>query len=277
MQGAIEKFRAAKATNTDLGINVETEIADVRRKVATDLAQQGEALAKAGDFPAAEAKFKAALELEPPPDTPVYVYVPAGSFTMGAGAEDEREISRSHSRSNFHLRETAASSHPGRLLDPAHRSDQRPVLALRGSQSCEPPADGNIRYRMPSLRSSRSRASTGTRPERTLNGQAAGCLRRRSGRRRAEEAWRFLKTRWWVGGQRSATIRWIGPIPGARSPTNGIQPEKRLLNFAGTGLGTWSAVGSYPKEPVPTAPWTWRAMCGNGRVACGARTIRSRI
>ena len=89
-QGAIEKFRAAKATKTDLGIDVETEIEDVRRQVATRLVQEGEALAKGGDFPAAEAKFKAALALEPPPDTPVYVYVPAGEFVMGAGAEDDR-------------------------------------------------------------------------------------------------------------------------------------------------------------------------------------------
>ena len=83
--GAIEKFRAAQATQTELGIDVETEIADVRRKVATDLAREGEAAAKAGDFPAAEAKFKAALALAPPPDTPVYVYVPAGEFVMGEG------------------------------------------------------------------------------------------------------------------------------------------------------------------------------------------------
>ena len=63
-QGAIEKFRAAQATNTDLGIDVETEIEDVRRQVATKLVQEGEALAKGGDFPAAEAKFKAALALD---------------------------------------------------------------------------------------------------------------------------------------------------------------------------------------------------------------------
>ena len=57
----------------------------MRRQVATRLVQEGEALAKGGDFPAAEAKFKAALALEPPPDTPVYVYVPAGAFFMGRG------------------------------------------------------------------------------------------------------------------------------------------------------------------------------------------------
>ncbi|MGB3220594.1 MAG: hypothetical protein WBD79_24615, partial [Anaerolineae bacterium] len=40
-QGAIDKFRAAQATRTDLGIDVETEIADVRRQVATRLVQEG--------------------------------------------------------------------------------------------------------------------------------------------------------------------------------------------------------------------------------------------
>ena len=94
-QGAIDKFRAAKATKTDLGIDVETEIADVRRQVATRLVQEGEALAKDGDFPAAEAKFKAALALEPPPDTPVYVYVPAGAVRHG-GEMDRRSMSREH-------------------------------------------------------------------------------------------------------------------------------------------------------------------------------------
>ena len=97
-EGAIDKLRAAQATHADLGVDVEAEIEDVRRQVATRLVQEGEALAKDGDYRGAEAKFKAALALEPPPDTPVYVYVPAGEFLMG-GADGERRTGPTSTRS----------------------------------------------------------------------------------------------------------------------------------------------------------------------------------
>ena len=152
-QGAIDKFQAAQATNTDLGIKVETEIEDVRRQVATRLVQEGEALAKAGDFPGAEAKFKAALALEPPPDTPVYVYVRAGEFVMGAGAEDERLLKFAGLD-----KPDERPQHPvtldGYWIQRTEVTNAQYLRCVKAGEAgeadgCKPPDDGNIRYRDP--------------------------------------------------------------------------------------------------------------------------------
>ncbi len=82
--GAIEKLRAAE----DLGMDIEVEIEDVRRQGAIHLVQEGEIRARMGDIIGADEKFEAALALDPPPDVPVYIYVPAGEFLMGAGTDD---------------------------------------------------------------------------------------------------------------------------------------------------------------------------------------------
>ncbi len=170
--GGHREVPRSQATQTDLGINVETEIEDVRRQVATQWVQQGEALAKGGDFLAAEAKFKAALALDPPPDTPVYVYVPAGPFFMGEDASSAFTgtlpaywIQRTEVTNAQYLRCVEAGSRGGMA------ASRRPTATS---------ATG-----IPSSRSSRSRASPGTRPGTTPHGPAAGCPRRPSGRRPA--------------------------------------------------------------------------------------------
>ena len=92
-KGAIEKFLAARATNRDLGVDVETEIEDVRRQVATKLVREGEELAKKGDAKAVEANLQAALDLDPPPDTLVFAWIEPGKFLMGSVAsEDEMPV-----------------------------------------------------------------------------------------------------------------------------------------------------------------------------------------
>ena len=110
----------------------------MRRQVATRLVQEGEALAKSGDFPAAEAKFKAALALDPPPDTPVYVYVPAGSFFMG----EERKFGYSQTRCLAYWIQRTEVTNAQYL---------RCVKAGEAGEAdgCKPPDDGNIRYRDP--------------------------------------------------------------------------------------------------------------------------------
>ena len=89
-KGAIEKLRATKATDTDLGIDVDEEIEDVRRKVATQLVHRGEQLAAENDYAAAYVKLQEALELDPPPDTPIYAWIPASLFIMGASSDDSQ-------------------------------------------------------------------------------------------------------------------------------------------------------------------------------------------
>jgi tetratricopeptide (TPR) repeat protein len=136
--GAIEKLQAAQVTKTDLGIDVEAEIADVRRQVATRLVQDGEASAKSGNFAAAEAKFKGALALEPPPDTPVYVYVPAGEFLMGSSESEaplDEQPQHSVSLDGYWIQRTeVTNAQYGRCVE---------------AGGCESPDDGNMRYRNP--------------------------------------------------------------------------------------------------------------------------------
>ena len=83
VQAAVAKFGEAAAADPGLKLDLKAEEADVRRQCATILVQEGEQLAAAGKRHEAVAKFQGALDLNPPPDTPVYVRVPAGEFTMG--------------------------------------------------------------------------------------------------------------------------------------------------------------------------------------------------
>ncbi len=88
VQAAVAKFGEAATADSGLKLDLEAEEADGRRQCATILVQEGEKLAAAGKGQEAAAKFQGALDLDPPPDTPVYVRIPAGEFTMGSGAAD---------------------------------------------------------------------------------------------------------------------------------------------------------------------------------------------
>ncbi len=84
---AISNFTAA-AAYPKLNIDLSVEISDTLRYVATTWVQQGEELARQGDHEGAAAKFQAALDLRPPSDTPVYVWIEGGEFLMGSTDED---------------------------------------------------------------------------------------------------------------------------------------------------------------------------------------------
>ena len=88
VQAAVAKFGEAAVADPGLKLDLKAEEVDVRRQCATILVQEGEKLAAAGKRQEAAAKFQGALDLDPPPDTPVYVRIPAGEFTMGSGDAD---------------------------------------------------------------------------------------------------------------------------------------------------------------------------------------------
>jgi formylglycine-generating enzyme required for sulfatase activity len=51
--------------------------------------QEGELLAAKSDFPTAFARFWEAQSLDPPPDTPIHVWIPEGWFVMGSNRDDK--------------------------------------------------------------------------------------------------------------------------------------------------------------------------------------------
>jgi formylglycine-generating enzyme required for sulfatase activity len=84
--GATAKLQAAAALFPER-LDLAAQIANVNRLVATQLVQAGETMARNGDYTGADTKFRAALALNPPSDTPVYVWIEAGEFTMGEDSE----------------------------------------------------------------------------------------------------------------------------------------------------------------------------------------------
>jgi formylglycine-generating enzyme required for sulfatase activity len=62
---------------------------DMRRQLATLMVQLGEESAAVRNWQVASTNFQKALALEPPPDTPVYVWVPPGEFIMGPSDQEQ--------------------------------------------------------------------------------------------------------------------------------------------------------------------------------------------
>jgi len=80
----------ASAMGDLLGLELGSDLSNVRRQVATLLVQRGEAFAVAGDRKQAEENFETALSLNPPSDTPVYVWISEGEFIMGSSDKDKQ-------------------------------------------------------------------------------------------------------------------------------------------------------------------------------------------
>lgn len=87
MQEALTAYTQAVEADPSLNIDLDEQEKDVRRQTAILLIRGGEEMARKGDLAGAAEKYQAALDLKPPPDTPVYVHVPAGEFTMGEEEE----------------------------------------------------------------------------------------------------------------------------------------------------------------------------------------------
>ena len=83
VNGAIAAIEGAAQKDPSLRIDVEAWSVDARRSIVTAFVKEGEEKAVVGDRVAAEAKFKQALEVEPPPDTAVYVWVKEGKVYHG--------------------------------------------------------------------------------------------------------------------------------------------------------------------------------------------------
>ncbi len=92
MMEAIDAYTKAATLDPTLNINLVEQQEDIRRQAAILLIHAGEDMARTGDLIGAAEKYQAALNLEPPLDTPVYVQVEAGEFTMGSTEEEIRFV-----------------------------------------------------------------------------------------------------------------------------------------------------------------------------------------
>jgi len=207
-----------------IGVNLESD-PDVKRSTVEFLTQLGEVAAAARDFTSAEAYFQKALGLEPDAGTPVYVYVPAGEFVMGAGTEDERIASQfnwnvsgeqpQHSVTldgYWIMRTEVTNAQYGRCVD---------------AGACEPPADGNRRY---------SDAQFADQPITGVTWSQAQAYAT------------------WVGGRLPTEAQWEKACRGTDGrtyPWGNQNPTPDLLNYSETGLGTSKGVGSYPRGASP--------------------------
>ena len=88
---AINAFESAGAKDVTRFQEMEAEIEDTRRQCATQLVREGEQLAAKDNYEGATAKFQAALALEPPSDTPLYVWIEAGEFIVGS-SENSNQV-----------------------------------------------------------------------------------------------------------------------------------------------------------------------------------------
>ena len=86
---ALTELAAAATALPTLVPDMQVETADVYRQKAIQLVREGEEMARKGDLAGTAEKYQAALDLKPPSDTPVYVRVPAGEFTMGSTSTEQ--------------------------------------------------------------------------------------------------------------------------------------------------------------------------------------------
>ncbi len=196
-----------------IGVDLESD-PEVKRSTVEFLIQLGEQSAAARDFTSAEAYLQKALELKPDAGTPVYVHVPAGEFLMGSPeADTDEHPQHSVTLDGYWIMSTeVTNAQYGRCVD---------------AGACEPPADGNRRY---------SDAQYAQLP-------AAGVTWFQA---QAYAAW--------VGGRLPTEAQWEKACRGTDGrtyPWGNQNPTRDLLNYGETGLGTWSAVGSYPSGASP--------------------------
>lgn len=195
-----------------LGFDLEMEKADVLRQAAILLVQEGEKLARQGDVAGAAAKYQAALDLNPPSDTPVYVRVSAGPFQMGAndGSDDEKP-QHAITLDEFWLLRTEVTN--GQYQEcVAAKSAGNP-------KDCDQPEG---------LRANSSKLANWPVVNVTWQ-QAQQYAAWKGGRLPTEAEWEKA-----CRGDQAATYPWGDELP---------TPE--LANF-GYNEGTWTVAGSYP-------------------------------
>lgn len=225
--GAIAKLQAV-ATASPAAINdLDTAIADVRRDVATQIVRTGERLAAGGDYPAASEHFREAFALDPPADTPLYVWIPAGEFTMGSQAADidlilplclkeESNCQRDWFNDEFPQHQVSLDGFWIARTEVTNGQYSRCVAA----GDCTEPT--NERWYAPQFANQPVTAVTWF--------QANDYAR-------------------WMGGRLPTEAEWEKACRGPEArlyPWGNELPSLDRVNYISSNLGTWTDVGSYP-------------------------------
>ena len=213
---SIAAFERANQLEPNLNLDIEAEIEDVRRQVAIRFVQAGERLAAEGNYTEAAEKFREALMFEPPPDTQVYVWIPPGEFLMGSDDRDR------DSRDNEKPQHTVYVDGFWIMRVPVTNAQYACAV---NEGACTPPA--NRRWDNPQF---------AQQPVANVSWQQA-------------EDYAL-----WVGGRLPTEAEWekaARGTDGRKYPWGNNDTTSELCNNFGSGLGTWTNVGSYPKGASP--------------------------
>jgi formylglycine-generating enzyme required for sulfatase activity len=208
--------------------------ADVRRQVATQWVQEGEAFARDGDFIAADEKFRQALALNPPPDTPIYVFVPAGEFVMGSTEADEDAFDDEFPQHRVNL--------DAYWIMRTEVTNAQYALCVDAGV-CESP-----------LNSRWDQASFARQPVTDVDWDQANIYAAWVGGRLPTEAEWEKACRGGIEIPTAPLVGWGAVQPNPHSDRIypwGTDFDASLANTVETGLGTWADVGSYPKGASP--------------------------
>jgi len=237
-QAALTKFDEADQTTLRPEFDLKAEKEDVLRQHAIFLVGEGEKLARNHDLTGAAAKYQAALDLKPPLDTPVYVRVDAGEFTMGSDAtadeyaQEDEKPQHKVTVGEFWLQRTEVSN----------TQYQACVVAKQQGDAKGCDASETLRANQTKL---------GTWPVVNVSW---------------DQAQQYAA---WKGGRLPSEAEWEKACRGDKDtriyPWGDQAPTPELANFA-FNEGTWTSVGSYPQGASPYGlfdmagnVWEWTA------------------
>jgi len=208
---AISKFRAALAADPSLDIDVSKEVSDTWRYIAMQLIYEGELSASQNNYDAAARKFEEALAVDPPSDTPVYVWVPDGEFMMGSSDDDKQALEDEKPQQVVYL--------DGYWV-------MRTEVTNEQYKRC---ADAGVCPKLENQRWNREEYSREPVTD-------------------VKWAWAMTYAEW-VGGRLPTEAEWEKACRGTngfKTPWGNENPTEKQLNFVRSGLNAVGTVGSYP-------------------------------